>query len=258
MNTMVVHNPSEQGVTSQLIGVGTMVAGGAAAAMSYQRNHSLPWALGAWFVWPAALPYYLITKNQAAQANPRVSMAGGAVALLVGGSWYMWRKSQREMLVSLINNDPKIFAVRAFFATSKIQLPPAQAWLASPQGPEIRAAELITFTNATTALDAFNQIMSELPAIPAPVAEPEDETKPSPLSMLISQGVSAFEQKTGLTVPPAVQAEIGKYTATEQAQSAGTIVEQSQNLWNWMFHGGPEQANQNSSIQWQSYLGSIR
>ena len=39
------------------------VAGGAAAALSYKKNRSVLWALGAWFIWPAALPYYLITKE---------------------------------------------------------------------------------------------------------------------------------------------------------------------------------------------------
>lgn len=44
--------------------IATMIAGGVAAALSYQRNQSVLWALGAWIVWPASLPYYLLTRKK--------------------------------------------------------------------------------------------------------------------------------------------------------------------------------------------------
>lgn len=41
--------------------IAALVGGGVAAALSYRKNRSLLWAAAAWLVWPASLPYYLIT-----------------------------------------------------------------------------------------------------------------------------------------------------------------------------------------------------
>jgi len=48
----------------QVIGLGTMVAGGYAAALSYRRNQSILWAGLSWFGWPIALPYMLMTPKE--------------------------------------------------------------------------------------------------------------------------------------------------------------------------------------------------
>jgi hypothetical protein len=39
----------------------SMATSGLAAALSYKKNQSIPWAVGAWLVWPVALPYYVVT-----------------------------------------------------------------------------------------------------------------------------------------------------------------------------------------------------
>lgn len=54
---------AEENPSSGWLMLAQTLAGGTAAALSYKKNRSILWALGAWFIWPAALPYYLITKE---------------------------------------------------------------------------------------------------------------------------------------------------------------------------------------------------
>ena len=39
----------------------SMATSGLAAALSYKKNGSIPWAVAAWVAWPVALPYYVVT-----------------------------------------------------------------------------------------------------------------------------------------------------------------------------------------------------
>lgn len=204
-----------------------------------KKAHGNPFAGGL----EALVPVGLLT---ALGGNRNLLIGAGVGAVGVG--WYWYRTNERAKLVNAINNNNQIFGIRAFFKGSKVKLPPEQQWLTRADGPELKAAELITLTNTTNALQALDQIMSELPAIPA--------AAPGALSQLLSQGFETFEGSTGIKVPKSVKAEAQKYTKTEQAQSADVIAAQGASLWDWMFNMG-QKANENPSLTWDSFLAGL-
>lgn len=54
---------SKYGSLGPLVSVAGLVGSGVAAAISYKRNQSVLWALGSFLIWPVALPYFYITKE---------------------------------------------------------------------------------------------------------------------------------------------------------------------------------------------------
>ena len=55
---------AEENEGNSIAAIGGMLAGGVAAAYSYKRSKSIPWAFLAWVGWPIALPYmYMIPKD---------------------------------------------------------------------------------------------------------------------------------------------------------------------------------------------------
>ena len=177
--------------------------------------------------------------------GPRNLLIGAGIGASAVG-WYWYRTNEREKLVRAINNNNSIFGIRAYFRGAKVKLPPEQQWLTQADGPEKKAAEVITLTNTTNAAQGIQQIMSELPAIPA--------APPGAISQLLSQGIETFEGSTGIKVPQSVKAEAEKYTKTEQAQSANQIAAQTKTLWDWMYGLGGK-ANENPNLSWGDYLG---
>lgn len=178
--------------------------------------------------------------------GPRNVLIGGA-GLLAGGAWVAWRHSQRTALKNLIEENPKIFAIRSYYATSGTPLPPEQQWLTKPNGAEIKAAQVIGYFGTMNAAQGFDEVMAQLPAIPA--------QPPGAVSQLLGQGFKAFEDATGIKVPKSVKREAQGIAQTEQAQSADTIAAQGMQLWNWIFSDDTAKAQQNPGISWGDFLG---
>lgn len=93
-----------------------------------------------------------------------------------GLGWYLWRKNERDQLEDKLASDP----LYSQLAVLGMVAPPRQA-----------AEEAISFTEATTAADAYVLITTDLPSLPAP----------TPSRPKLVEQIEEFEKQTGIAVP---------------------------------------------------------
>lgn len=120
-------------------------------------------------------------KNRAeALENPSVSVLVGAAGLSVvsGGAWFYYRSSQRQKLTELLTKSSMVQQ-----ATEKQLV----FWT-----PEEKAADLIGYTNLTSADEAYGIVLAELHKL-----LPED---PNDMLNLTDDAKRIFEEKTGVNV----------------------------------------------------------
>lgn len=131
---------------------------------------AIPMALGglAYFGVKMAKPELLPDFAKANPGLPKMITRQPAQSALIGGSvvavgWTAWRMNERRKLVRLLQDDPGVRGVRLAF---KGRLPPSElAWLVEPGGLAKRAAEVIPLLGTANALQGYDQIMEEMPAL---------------------------------------------------------------------------------------------
>jgi len=108
-------------------------------------------------------PGFLTRSNPGFGLNTNMVIGGAVVGT---GAWLAWRFQQRAALVRLLNGDPGIKTIKATFGPGTNRLPPSDlAWLVVPGGMRKRAAEVIPIFGTNNALQGYNQIMEEMPAV---------------------------------------------------------------------------------------------
>jgi hypothetical protein len=145
------------------------------------------------YYWKGKAPKRKAKKNGLALDNqglPAVNtnmVVGGVI--LGGVGWTAWRFQQRAALVKLLSDDAGIMAVRMAF---KGRLPPSDlAWVVEPGGLRKKAAEVIPIFGTNNALQAYDQIMEQMPAV-----EMAGEA-----TSAADQLISDIEGATGLDLP---------------------------------------------------------
>lgn len=169
--------------------------------------------------------------------------AGGAA-----GGWMYYRSAQRQELLRMLEESPAVFTARVY--AQQAQLGPAHAWLKEPGGLVEKANELVTYTNTTSAVDAFNQLVASLPKAPPQVGV---------LPGLLDDGLQALSQATGINIPRGVQQEVHGLAQTEQGQQAEGLLTHADGLWSWWLGTEENRARPNPDphMTWDRFLVDV-
>lgn len=168
-------------------------------------------------------------------------VAGVAGVAAVG--WVLYRNNERKKLLELMEDSPAVFAARAYALEAK-NLGPKHAWLKQQGGLQKKADALITLTNTTDAKTALAEIHQDLPKAPR---------VQTMLPELIGQGVSIFEETTGMEVPRSVRGEISAAAGSQGGQAVDQALTSGSGLYSWLF-GQDANARTNPAMTWNWFF----
>lgn len=174
------------------------------------------------------------------------------VGVGIGGAlWVAYRNEQRRKLLRMLEENAAVFAARVYAKAAG--LGGEHAWLVKPGGLRERADELITYTNMTSADDAFAELKASLPK--------EPPAEPGVLPGLLNQGIDTVAEAMGVKVPESVRQQAHQQVeGTGQSDAIEGFITSAQGLWQWAL-GSEEKPdakpNPAVDVSWDYYLAGL-